>query len=207
MQIQQITSPGGVKAWLVESRQVPLIAIRFSFIGGAAQDPDQMEGLANFVSGMLDEGAGDLKSVDFQERQEELAVRLSFEAGRDMFTGSFQTLTRNSSEAAELLRLALTEPRFDASAVDRIKKQILTGLKFDQNNPRAVASREWFKLAFKGHPYARPIKGSMESVKRIGREDLHEYVRKMFTRDTLKVAVVGDIDAETPGPVGRQGLV
>lgn len=201
MQIQQITSPGGVKAWLVESRQVPLIAMRFSFIGGAAQDPDQMEGLANFVSGMLDEGAGDLKSVDFQERQEELAVRLSFEAGRDMFTGSFQTLTRNSGEAAELLRLALTEPRFDASAVDRIKKQILTGLKFDQNNPRAVASREWFKLAFKGHPYARPIKGGVESVKRIGREDLREYARKVFTRDTLKVAVVGDIDAETLGPM------
>lgn len=201
MQIQQVTSPGGIKAWLVESRQVPLVAMRFSFLGGATQDPDRMEGLANFVSGMLDEGAGDLKSIDFQERQEELAVRLSFEAGRDMFTGSFQTLTRNLSEATELLRLAVTEPRFDAGAVDRIKKQILTGLKFDQNNPRSVASREWFKLAFKGHPYARPIKGNMESVRRIGRKDLREFVQNVFTRGTLKVAVVGDIDAETLGPM------
>ncbi len=201
MQIQQVTSPGGIEAWLVESRQVPLVAMRFSFLGGAAQDPDRMEGLANFVSGMLDEGAGDLKSIDFQERQEELAVRLSFDAGRDMFTGSFQTLTRNLSEAAELLRLAVTEPRFDAGAVDRIKKQILTGLKFDQNNPRSVASREWFKLAFKGHPYARPIKGDMESVERIGRKDLREFVQNVFTRGTLKVAVVGDIDAETLGPM------
>ena len=201
MNIQEVTSPGGIKAWLVESRQVPLIAMRFAFSGGAVHDADGKEGIANFVSGMLDEGAGDLKSVDFQERQEELAVRMSFEAGRDMFTGNFQTLTRNSNEASELLRLALTKPRFDPDAVDRIQKQILTGLKFDQNDPRRVASKEWFKLAFKGHPYARPVKGSMASVANIGRDDLSDFVRKVFTRDTLKVAVVGDIDAKTLGPM------
>lgn len=199
MRIQQVTSPGGVTAWLVESRQVPLIAIRFGFTGGAAQDPAGKAGLANFVSGMLDEGAGDMKSVEFQERQEELAVRMSFDAGRDEFTGNFQTLTRNLDQAAELFRLALTRPRFDADAVERIKKQILTGLKFDLNNPRAVASREWFKLAFKGHPYARPVKGSLKSLKNIGRGDLRDFVNKVFTRDTLKVAVVGDIDARTLG--------
>lgn len=201
MKIQEVTSPSGIKAWLVESRQAPLIALRFGFAGAAAQDPDGKEGIASFVSGMLDEGAGDLKSVAFQERQEELAVRMSFEAGRDMFTGSFQTLTHNAKEATELLRLALTKPRFDADAVDRIKKQILTGLKFDQNDPRRVASKEWFKLAFKDHPYARPVKGTMESVDRIGRDDLSDFVRKVFTRDTLKIAVVGDIDAGTLGPM------
>jgi len=201
MRIQQVTSPGGVTAWLVESSQAPLIAIRFGFVGGAVQDPAGKEGVANFVSGMLDEGAGDLRSVDFQERQEELAAKMSFDAGRDEFTGNFQTLTRNLKQATELLRLALTQPRFDVSAVDRIKKQILTGLKFDQNNPRTVASKEWFKLAFNGHPYARPVKGSLESVARIGRGDLQEFANKVFTRDTLKVAVVGDIDAEKLGPL------
>lgn len=201
MRIQEVTSPGGIKAWLVESRQVPLIAMRFAFAGGSVQDPDGKEGLANFVSGMLDEGAGDLKSVEFQELQEELAVRMSFEAGRDMFIGSFQTLTRNRKEATELIRLALTKPRFDADAADRIKKQILTGLKFDMNDPRRVASTEWFKLAFKKHPYARPVKGTTESVSRITRDDLREFARKVFTRDTLKVAVVGDIDAKTLGPM------
>ena len=54
MQIQQVTSPGGITAWLVESRQAPLIAMRFGFTGGAAQDPSGKEGVANFVSGMLD---------------------------------------------------------------------------------------------------------------------------------------------------------
>lgn len=199
MNIQQVTSPGGIKAWLVESRQVPLIAMKFGFEGGAVQDPDGKEGVANFVAGMLDEGAGDMPSTEFQERQEELAVKMEFEAGRDVFIGTFQTLTRNRDEAANLLRLALTEPTFEKDAVERIKGQILTSLKFDENDPRNVASKEWFRLAFKGHPYARPVKGSPESVSSIKSADLKQFTKKVFARDTLKIGVVGDIDAETLG--------
>ena len=201
MRIQEVTSPGGIKAWLVESRQVPLIAMRFGFVGGAVHDPDGKEGLSHFVAGMLDEGAGDLKSVAFQEKAEELAARMSFDAGRDMFTGSFQTLTENKDEGADLLRLALTKPRFDTDAVDRIKKQIITGLKFDQNDPRQVASKEWFRIAFQGHPYARPVKGTIKTVGEIRTEDLRGYAKKVFVRDTLTVSVVGDIDAKTLGPM------
>ncbi|MDA7947333.1 MAG: insulinase family protein [Hyphomicrobiaceae bacterium] len=201
MRIQEVTSPGGIKAWLVESRQVPLIAMRFGFVGGAVYDPDGKEGLSNFIAGMLDEGAGDMKSVAFQERAEELAVRMSFNAGRDMFIGSFQTLAENKDEAAKLLRLALTKPRFDADAVDRIKKQIITGLKFEQNDPRQVASKEWFRIAFDGHPYSRPVKGTIDTVGAISGEDLRDYAKRVFVRDNLTVAVVGDIDAKTLGPM------
>lgn len=199
MNIQQVTSPGGIKAWLVESRQVPLIAMKFGFEGGAVQDPDGKEGVANFVAGMLDEGAGGMSSTEFQERQEELAVKMEFEAGRDVFIGTFQTLTRNRDEAADLLRLALTEPLFEKDAVERIKGQILTSLKFDENDPRNVASKEWFRLAFKGHPYARPVKGSPESVASIVGKDLKQFTGKVFARDTLSIGVVGDIDAGALG--------
>jgi zinc protease len=199
VQIQEVTSPGGIKAWLVESRQVPLIAIKFGFAGGAAHDPQDKGGLANFVSGMLDEGAGDLDAIAFQEREEELAMKMEFEAGRDMFIGSFQTLTKNKDAAADLLHLALTKPRFDADAVQRIKGQILTTLKFDGNDPRKVAAKEWFRLAFKKHPYARPVDGTPESVERIGPDDLRTFTDKVLARDTLKIGVVGDIDAESLG--------
>lgn len=199
MKIQEVTSPGGIKAWLVESHHVPLIAMKFGFAGGSAHDPKGKSGLAGFVSGMLDEGAGELDSISFQERQEELAVKMEFEASRDMFVGTFQTLTRNKDEAADLLRLAITKPRFDADAVERIRGQILTTLKFDQNDPRKVASKEWFKLAFKDHPYARPVDGTMESVARVTQEDLKTFARTVFARETLKIGVVGDIDAEALG--------
>jgi zinc protease len=60
MKIQEVKSPGGVTAWLVEEHAIPLIAMRFAFESGNAQDPDGKEGVAHFLASMMDEGAGDL---------------------------------------------------------------------------------------------------------------------------------------------------
>ena len=128
MKIQEIKSPGGIEAWLVEEHTVPLVAMRFAFRGGNAQDPEGKGGVANFLTAMLDEGAGDLTSSAFQERQEELAMRMSFSDGRDAFYGTFETLTENREESVKLLRLALTKPRFDKDAVERIRKQLQASL-------------------------------------------------------------------------------
>ena len=105
MKIQEITSKSGLKAWLVEEHSVPLMAMRFAFDGGSAQDPTGKEGAANFLTGMLDEGAGDLDSQTFQSRMEEIAMHMSFEDGKDNFYGSFETLTENRTAAVELLKL------------------------------------------------------------------------------------------------------
>ena len=197
MKIQVVTSPGGITAWLVEAHEVPLIAMRFAFEGGSVQDPEGQNGAAYFVSGMLDEGAGDLNSVAFQERLEETAARMNFNASRDVFMGNFQTLTKNADESFELLRMALNEPRFDKDAVERIRQQILAGLEFDSNDPENVAAREWYKLAFADHPYSRAVKGTKETVGALGGGNLKAYTKRVFARDTLKVAVVGDIDAKS----------
>jgi zinc protease len=130
---------------------------------------------------------------------EEFAVRMAFEDSRDSLYGSFETLTANRDEAVELLRLAVTKPRFDADAVERIRGQLLTSLAFAAKDPDRVAAREWFAAAFPGHPYGRPATGTPESVAKITREDLKTYHKRVFAKDTLKVAVVGDIDAETLG--------
>jgi len=199
MNIQKVKSPGGIEVWLVEEHAVPLIAMRFGFMGGTSQDTDDKVGTAYFVSGMLDEGAGLLKSTEFQERVEELAVKMNFNADRDVFSGSFTTLSERRDEAFALLRLVLNEPRFDPDAADRIRRQIIDGLKFDENDPNRVAAKEWFKIAFNGHPYGRPTKGDEKSLNAIGPEDLKSYVRRVFTRDNLKIGVVGDINAKDLG--------
>ncbi len=201
MNIQEVTSPGGIKAWLVESHNVPLISMRFAFTGGSSQDPTEKPGVSYFLSGMLDEGAGDLTSMQFQERLEELAVRMNFETSRDHFLGSFQTLTKNKDEAFALLKLALSEPRFDADAMERIRSQILTGMKFDAQDPEKVAGKEWFKVAFKGHPYAIPTKGTEAALKTITADDLRSYKNRVLAQDNLTISVVGDIDAATLGPL------
>jgi len=123
MDIKRVTSPGGLEAWLAESHDNPLIAMRFAFRGGAAQDPKDKQGLAYYVSGMMDEGAGNLDSVAFQERLQSLAMRMDFDASRDVMLGNVQMLTANKDESFDLLRLAVAEPRFDADAVERVRAQ------------------------------------------------------------------------------------
>jgi len=199
MKIQEVTSPGGIKAWLVESHANPLIAIRFAFLGGASQDAPGKDGQAYFVTAMMDEGAGDLDAGAFQEREQGLAMRMDFDAGRDVMLGSIQTLTENKDEVFDLARLAMAQPRFDEDALERVRAQILAGLKFDENDPETVASIAWDRIAFADHPYGRPVKGTRDSITTMTSDDLHDYVRRVYARDKLVISVVGDIDADELG--------
>lgn len=199
MKIQEVTSPGGIKAWLVEAHENPLLALKFSFEGGNSQDPAGKDGVANFLSAMLDEGAGDITSSDFQEQMEDLAMRMRYEDSRDGFYGNFETLTENRDASVKLLKLALTKPRFDADAVERIRGQLLANLVYSDRDPEKVAAKEWFATAFAGHSYARPSQGTAETVKAITRDDLEAFRKRNFARSNLKAVAVGDITPEQLG--------
>jgi zinc protease len=199
MNIQSIKSPGGIDAWLVEEHGVPLMALRFVFEGGSSQDPAGKDGTANFITAMMDEGAGDLNSAAFQERMEQYAMRMSYDDSKDSFYGSFETLTSNRTKAVELLKLAIQKPRFDADAVERIRGQLLANLAYSEKDPDKVAGREWYANAFAGHPYGRPSNGTKETVSKITRDDLAAFHKNTFAKSNLKVVAVGDIDAATLG--------
>jgi zinc protease len=193
--IERIVSPGGIAAWLVREPSVPLIAVDFAFRGGANQDPVDKPGVATMMTSLLDEGAGDIDSTSFHERVEAKAIEIGFGATRDYVSGSLRTLTENQDEAVELLRLALTAPRFEAADVERIREQLLAGLRRATTSPNDLANQRWWATAFPGHPYGRPVRGTLQSVPTITAEDLKTFVRNVFARDALKIAIVGNIDA------------
>jgi zinc protease len=197
--IREIVSPGGIKAWLVSEPSIPMVALDYSFLGGANADPADKPGVANMTASLLDEGAGDLDDKAFHERMEEKAIHLNFNAGRDHFRGSMRSLTANLDDAANLLRLALTAPRFDAQPVEVVRNQILSNLNRATTNPNDIASRRWWATAFPNHPYGRPSTGTPDSIKAVTADDLKTYVRNVFARDNLTVGIVGDIDAEAAG--------
>ncbi len=196
IEVQRVISPGGIEAWLVEDHTNPIISLDLTFRGGAALDPAGRLGLANLVSGLIDEGAGELDSQAFQGRMSELSISLSFSAGRDSFGGEMMTLTENRDAAFELLRLALTEARFDEEPVERIRSQILAGLTRDSQNPRSIVGRTMRKVLFPEHPYGRPVNGTPVTLSAITVADLRRFVAERFARDVLLVGVVGDITAE-----------
>lgn len=199
MDIKEIRSPGGITAWLVEDHTIPLIAMEFSFDGGAALDPPGKEGAAHFITGMMDEGAGDLDAAAFQAKRDELAVKMSFDAGLDNFEGSFQTLSKNRDAAFDLLQKAITAPHFDKTAFERVQKQFLISAANNAQDPEKIASRRWMAAAFAGHPYARGSEGNEQSIAGLTPDDLHAAHKQLFNRKGLKIGVVGDIDAATLG--------
>lgn len=199
--IQRVISPGGIEAWLVEDRTLPIVSARFMFPGGAATDPAGKEGLANLVSGLLDEGAGELDSEAFQRRLADQSISLSFSASLDGFSGNLKTLSRNRDEAFDLLRLAVTQPRFDARAVERIRAQVLAGLAARVNDPNRIAQQTFREAVFGDHPYSRPVSGTAESVAAITETDLRTFVARRLARSALIIGVVGDISAAELGPL------
>lgn len=197
--IERVVSPGGIEAWLVREPAIPIIAMDFAFVGGSSQDPANRPGLAYMLSTMLDEGAGNLDSRAFSERLEEKAIELRFVASRDIFGGSIRTLSENKDAAFDLLRLALNEPRFDPEPIERMRAQLVAGLQREEMSPNGLAGRRWWEKAFAGHPYGHSTHGTMESLKAINAADLRTYTHRVFARDTLKIAIVGDIDAAAAG--------
>ncbi|MHC2435612.1 M16 family metallopeptidase [Bradyrhizobium sp. USDA 4451] len=197
--IQRLVSPGGIEAWFVQDATVPLIAMEYSFGGGASQDPPGKPGVGNLVADLLDEGSGDLDSKTYHERLERRAIELSFQSNRDQFRGSLRMLKDNKDEAYDLLRMALTSPHFEPKDVERIRAQVISNLRRESTNPSSLAGRKFLELAFGDHPYARTATGTLESVPTIQISDLKDYTGRIIAKDTLRIAVVGDVDPDTLG--------
>lgn len=193
--IQSVTSEKGITAWLVHDETVPIVTINFAFDGGSAQDPEGKSGLANLMTGLFDEGAGDLDSAAFQKKLDEVGAEMSFDTSRDAVYGSMRMLEEKKDAAFRLLQLAIEKPRFDQGPVDRIRAQIESNILAHSRDPEYQAQIAFTKAIYGDHPYARIEEGTKESLESVTPADLKAFHRHIFARSNLHVAVVGAIDA------------
>lgn len=198
-EIERVISPGGIEAWLVEERTVPVIVMEVAWEGGTATDTAEKAGTANMAASLLGEGAGDLPSQAFRARLDDIAAQLSFSVDNDYFNASLKTLAEKRDEAFSLFALALSEPRFDDDAVERIRAQIGVAVARNRQSPDWLAADAWYRAALGGHPYALNRQGTPQSLPRISRDDLVGYTQNVLARDNMKVAVVGPISAAELG--------
>lgn len=199
LSIQKIVSPKGLEAWFIEDHSAPLISVHFAFSAGSINDPIGKEGLANFLSMMLTEGAGERDSQAFSAALNDFGIRMRFSVDRDYFVGSIVTLPDNQDKAAELLSDALLKPRFDISAFERVMGQLRTKLDIDAKDPQWIAIRNLRDLLYPEHPYARRQRGTSESLARVDVKDLIGFANKYFAKDNLVIGVAGAADANTAG--------
>jgi len=194
--IKEVTTPLGIKAWLVEDKSTPVVALSFSFAGGgSAAEPDAQRGITSLTAEMLTDGAGPFNAFAFRQRMEEASVSFGFGASLDRLNGSLRALSANLGDSVELLRLAMMEPRFDADQLDQRRAQTLSALNQAQQRPGSVAERALMNAEFAGYPYAVDPQGSRETLQTLTPTDLKKRAAALLTRNGLLVAAVGDISA------------
>ncbi len=196
IEIQEITTPNGIGLWLVEEHSIPFVALDIHFDGGTSLDLEGKRGATNLMMGLIEEGAGDLDAREFQAAREGLAASFSFSAYDDGASVSAKFLTENRDDAAALLTLALTKPRFDQDAIDRVKGQVIAGIGSDAKNPNRIAGDWFYRAAFGSHPYGSDQSGTIESVNALTRDDIVLAHQNALVQSRAKVSVVGDITPE-----------
>lgn len=194
--ITEVTSPGGINAWLVQEESIPFVALELRFKGGASLDLPGKRGATNLMVGLLEEGAGDLDSRAFSERAESLAASFDFDIGDDAVSISARFLVENQDEALALLRDAITQPRFDQDAIDRVKAQIVSVVRSDAQDPDNLVGVAFDTMVFGDHPYGSAIEGTEDSIAALTRDDLIEAHQGALARDRVYVGAAGDISAE-----------
>jgi zinc protease len=191
--IKTVPGPAGVETWLSEEHALPMIAVSISMPGGSAYEPKGKEGLASLMASLLDEGAGDLPSAAFKQAVESRAIRISAQADRDHLVVSLTTLTENAPEAFRLLALALSKPRFDSEAVERMRASMIADIKQEEQRASRVAVKAWFGAYFGDHPYGRPDSGTAASLETLSIGDIKEFAASHIVRGNVKIAAAGDI--------------
>ncbi|MEJ6398322.1 M16 family metallopeptidase [Yoonia sp. 208BN28-4] len=199
--IKTITSPGGINAWVVEEPSIPFVALEIRIEGGTSLDEPGKRGATNLMMALIEEGAGDMTAQEFQTELESLAASFSFRAFDDTIAISAQFLSENKDEALALLQTALTDPRFDDDAIERVRAQVLTGIASDAKSPNSIAGAAFDAAAFGDHPYGSSADGTVESVNALTRDDLVTAHQNALTRDRIFVSAVGDITADALGPL------
>jgi zinc protease len=174
----------------------PAVTLLVALEAGSAYDPMGRDGVAHFVSRVIDRGSASRTADALSHALDFRGVSFSIGAGRHTFTLSCTCLTEDLDEILELVAEALAAPTFPPHEVETRRGEIVTGIRQDDDNPAVVAGEQLQALLYPpGHPYGRFCRGTVASIENIRRADLAAFHSAWFAPGRQTVVVVGDIDA------------
>lgn len=193
LNIQELTSQNGTKFWLAQEKSIPFVSLEIRFRGGTSMDDNKTRGAVSFMTAMLEEGAGELDAQAFSKARDSIAASFNFDVSRDNLSVSARFLSDTREEAIQLLKQALTTPRFDQEAMERVRKQIISIIASNQKNQNKIAQSKLYELTFPDHIYSSSGLGSTEKITLLNGNDLRQAHKVAITRDRISVSIVGDI--------------
>ena len=187
----------GARVFYVNAPQLPMVDLRIVFDAGSVRDKDK-PGLALLTNTMLSKGAGDWNTDALAERFDSVGAQFSVAAMRDMATLSLRTLNDAPllDKAVATMATVLNHPGFDEAELERIRKQVLIGLKAEQESPATIGQKIFYAELYGEHPYASPTMGTEGSIESISKADLEDFYKEYYVGRNTLIAIVGDVDLE-----------
>lgn len=192
--IQQWRTANDIPVYFIAAPELPMVDVQILFNAGSAYAAQQ-PGLAQFTNALLEEGAGDWSADEIAQRFDQVGARFNSEARRDAAVVTLRSLSdpRYLQPAAQTVALLLQQPKFAADAVERVRQQMLTALQERAQAPAALAQDAFFAALYGNHPYALPVLGNAESLRRISREMLQDFHRRHYVAANALLVMVGDL--------------
>ena len=185
--------PNGIVLLVAERPAIPIAVVRVYLRAGSVHDPADAGGPANLTATLLTRGTGRRTGPQLDRAIEFVGGSLEGDAGRDGATLTLSVLKKDLALGLDLLAEALLEPAFPEMEVTRRREEIAAGIQRSEQDPETMAGRAMARLLYPGHPYSRPVSGTVESVRRQTREPVAVFYRENYRPDDAVISVVGDV--------------
>jgi len=190
----RIKLKSGPVAFVVPSRELPLISVSILVRTGKYNEPKGKEGLAAMTGYLLSKGGTRSHSAeDLEERLAFLAAGLSSSVGDTSGSVGVNLLSKDLDEGLAILREVLTVPRFQKNRFDLYKTQQIQSMKQRNDDSRNIERRELVRLAY-GEHFFRSQSTTKHSIEAITESDLKRFHKDWFHPDNFVVSVSGDFD-------------
>lgn len=196
-EVQEFILNNGLKVFFVEKNTLPIIQLYILTNAGSKFDPAGKKGTSNLLSMLIDEGAGDLNSLELSDAFDLIGANFNVSTSNDSIHFSVQTLTEHFQKSLDLLNNILTSPHLKADDFNREKRKLLTRLLQVKDDPEEIAETVFDYLIFgKTSPYSAPTAGYEESVMNISVEDVRDFYNKFIIPNNSTLIVVGNTSKE-----------
>lgn len=192
--IQHWDTPKGAKVFFVELHQLPIVDTQVVFTAGSSYDMGK-PGIASMVNTLLDNGTKDKNADQIAETFDDVGSNYSAYAGRDASVVSFRSLSGEKylDPTLNVFVDILTRANFPQKAFSRVQKQVLTQLKYQQQQPNMIANNAFYSAIYGSQPYGHQIIGTVDSVKKLTQRDLQNFYNQYYVAKNASIIIVGDV--------------
>jgi zinc protease len=189
------TLENGVVVIAEENHTTPAVALIAMVRAGGYDDPQGREGTAALVARVLDRGTATRSADVIADDLDGRGASLSASAGRHQIGVAAACLVEDLAPVMQIAADVLRAPVFPDADVETRKAEILTTIRQEDDDPASVAVNHFMEDVYDGHPYARRVRGTAETVQELQRADLAAFHQRWFTPAALTVVAVGSLPA------------